>query len=387
MMKPLFICISAFLLTFQTFSNSVWNQKASLPDVGRHRGTGIAIGDKGYIGLGHRNGTGLNIVYQDWWEYDPATNSWTQKADFPALNYGALAFAIGNKGYVGGGVFLSDEFYEFDPITNQWTAISDAPTSPNDMPAFGLGNLGYIIDGATLYAYDPSNDNWSQKQDPPQFIGGWSSAFVIQSSAYVKTGSTLMEYKGASDQWIFKTNIPSGLYGTLSGGSAAFAVNGKGYIISGYIGPLSGVSKQIWEFDPATNDWTQQPDFIGTSRRFSVSFSIGNKGYIGTGTNGTNFNDFWEYNRVLSVPNTKTLPFKIVSYPNPSVNSINFKITGQDTPTNYRLKIYTIDGQLILDQIVNGTVFSHARTFETSGLYFYEIISDEHTLKGNFIFN
>jgi N-acetylneuraminic acid mutarotase len=42
--------------------------------------------------------------------------------------------------------------------------------------------------------------------------------------------------------------------------------------------------------------WTQKADFGGAARTAAVGFSIGNKGYIGTGGAGnTRFNDFWEY--------------------------------------------------------------------------------------------
>ncbi len=65
-----------------------WFQKASFGGVGRHRSVGIAIGNKGYIGTGHVNGTGVDISYKDWWQYDPASDSWTQKADFPVSGLG-----------------------------------------------------------------------------------------------------------------------------------------------------------------------------------------------------------------------------------------------------------------------------------------------------------
>ena len=41
--------------------------------------------------------------------------------------------------------------------------------------------------------------------------------------------------------------------------------------------------KDFWEYDPATNTWTQKADFGGTTRSVAVGFSIGSKGYIGTG--------------------------------------------------------------------------------------------------------
>ena len=43
----------------------------------------------------------------------------------------------------------------------------------------------------------------------------------------------------------------------------------------------------FWEYDPATNTWTQKADFGGTARQYATGLSIGSKGYIGTG-NGSN---------------------------------------------------------------------------------------------------
>ena len=43
------------------------------------------------------------------------------------------------------------------------------------------------------------------------------------------------------------------------------------------------------------NTWTQKADFGGTARNAAVGFSIGSKGYIGTGYDGSYCKDFWEY--------------------------------------------------------------------------------------------
>ena len=42
--------------------------------------------------------------------------------------------------------------------------------------------------------------------------------------------------------------------------------------------------KDFWEWDQATDVWTRKADFGGIARRDAVGFSIGNKGYIGTGS-------------------------------------------------------------------------------------------------------
>ncbi|MFY7945226.1 MAG: kelch repeat-containing protein, partial [Crocinitomicaceae bacterium] len=39
---------------------------------------------------------------------------------------------------MGGGTFLTNQFYEFDPITNTWTAIPNCPSAPNDQTAFSV---------------------------------------------------------------------------------------------------------------------------------------------------------------------------------------------------------------------------------------------------------
>jgi len=98
--------IVLIIIVFESLNTQAnpWIQKADFGGVGRHRATGISIANKGYMGLGHVNGTGIDIDYKDWWQYDPASDSWTQKANFPVLNHGAVAFSTSTRGYVGGGL-------------------------------------------------------------------------------------------------------------------------------------------------------------------------------------------------------------------------------------------------------------------------------------------
>lgn len=64
-------------------------------------------------------GTGRTTVREkDWWEYDPATDTWTQKTDFGVERRYAVAAASGGKIYVGSGRndagFIKD-WWEYDP--------------------------------------------------------------------------------------------------------------------------------------------------------------------------------------------------------------------------------------------------------------------------------
>ena len=50
----------------------------------------------------------------------------------------------------------------------------------------------------------------------------------------------------------------------------------------------------------APDTWTQKADFGGTGRRYAVGFSIGSKGYIGTGVASSLTKDFWEYDQAAN---------------------------------------------------------------------------------------
>ena len=69
---------------------------------------------------------GFKPLLNDFWQYDPGTDAWTQKASFPGVPREApVSFAIGNYGYAGlgavgdnhGGFYLQSDFYKYDPTT------------------------------------------------------------------------------------------------------------------------------------------------------------------------------------------------------------------------------------------------------------------------------
>ena len=74
----------ALLVVFIAFSTSAagWIQQTDFGGTARHRTTMLALGNKIYAGLGHYNGAGINVLFEDWWEFDPATSSWSQKANY-----------------------------------------------------------------------------------------------------------------------------------------------------------------------------------------------------------------------------------------------------------------------------------------------------------------
>lgn len=99
-------------------------------------------------------------------------------------------------------------------------------------------------------------------------------------------------YSQTPNTWAQKSEFP----GSPRSGAVGFSIGSKGYIGTGDF----PYRKDFWEYDPVTDAWTQKSDFGGDPRTGATAFSIGNKGYIGTGYKGydagtTYYKDFWEY--------------------------------------------------------------------------------------------
>ena len=82
----------------------------------------------------------------------------------------------------------------------------------------------------------------------------------------------------AQNAWTQKADFG----GTALAQATAFSIGNKGYIGTGYNVDDRSYKKDFWEYDPATNQWTQKADFGGTARYLATGFGIGSKGYIGT---------------------------------------------------------------------------------------------------------
>jgi hypothetical protein len=132
----------------------------------------------------------------------------------------------------------------------------------------------------------------------------------------------------------------------------------------------------MWEYDPALNSWVQIQDFSGTARRYLTAFVIGSRAYAGTGTNGTNFRDFWMFDQELSVLERNLEAVEILVYPNPSEQFISIQLN--DLPeyisvSDIALDIVSINGTLCR----LGNLDSGQTTFDisglTSGYYVYQL--------------
>ncbi|CAN5681288.1 hypothetical protein BH11BAC3_BH11BAC3_34750 [soil metagenome] len=301
------------VLTANTGTDS-WTKKSDFAGVGRSDAITFTIGNKGYLGLGRSFSFPLPY-YTDFWAYDPATDSWTQQADFPGGDrVNPIGFSVGGKGYIGTGRIYSTntylkDFWEFDPTTNTWMQKGDfGGGNRYASAAFSVGNRGYICGGVDLayvffndlWEYDPQTDQWTQKASVGTTGRASSVAFNIADKGYVGMGSVVnggntstalkdfWEYTPATDSWTQKADFRGTNYYSAN---AIFSIGDKGYVSDLDLG-----KKNLWQYDPAFDAWSLKKSFPGTSRSSSVGFSIGGTGYLCTGMNYiNNLKDFWEY--------------------------------------------------------------------------------------------
>jgi N-acetylneuraminic acid mutarotase len=150
---------------FNPLTNS-WQSKANFPGPARTEATGFTIGDKAFLTTGY--GYTSSTYYNDLWAFNTLTNTWSQQTSLPGSSrMAACAFAIDGFGYLVGGsksdLFLKD-VWKFDPSTNSWTKLDDFPGAPrSDAVAFVVGNkayfgIGYNATGQLddFWEFDPS---------------------------------------------------------------------------------------------------------------------------------------------------------------------------------------------------------------------------------------
>lgn len=110
---------------------------------------------------------------------------------------------------------------------------------------------------------------------------------TLAISSCTKTTDSSTDTEG---NWILRSSFE----GVGRSEAVSFSIGSKGFIVTGYDG--SKRLKDLWQYDADYNFWQQKAEFPGTARHAATGFAIGNKGYIGTGSDGYNrLNDFWEY--------------------------------------------------------------------------------------------
>src|ERR1051325_5278943 len=98
----------------------------------------------------------------------------------------------------------------------------------------------------------------------------------------------------AQNSWNQKTNL-SGMTRTAA---TSFTIGSKGYVGLGRNG-TSTFPNDFWEYDPVTDSWTQIANYPGQGGYANSSGVIGTKAYVGLGGNSSGtYSDWWEYDQI-----------------------------------------------------------------------------------------
>ncbi len=260
---------------------NTWTQKAYFPGAARQSGVAFAIGANGYYATGTNSKMQKN--FQDCWQYNPSANSWTRMADLPDINvagtgarYDAVAFAIGNYGYIGtgfNGTYLND-FWQFDPIANKWAALSSSPIiKRSGAVAFVYVNEAYICTGINngaelkdFWRYNPSTDKWTQLRD----IANTSADNYDDDYTDLVRDHAVALVEPNSSVW-------------------------KAYLICGQNGSATA---KTWEYSFTDDLWERKESYERAARQGAVSWSFLNlkRGFVGTGkTAASSVSDYDEW--------------------------------------------------------------------------------------------
>jgi len=249
------------------------------------------------------------------YKFDATNYSWQQLAIPMSFTYGTLT-SSGNKMYLYTGT-TSNNFWEYDPAANSWVQKADYLMGTRVAPTmFTIGNKIYMGLGTTaspdqgyntpdysFYQYDINSDSWSQVADYPASISDgsriFSSSFVINNIAYVGGGASnhpadeFYSYTPGNNTW---TRLKD--FNNPTSGKFAFTSNGYGYLAGGdsYNFPNSTL-KSCYKYDAVNDTWTMLPDNIGLAQLggngIYPGFVFVNNGNVYLGSGGGQFSQFY----------------------------------------------------------------------------------------------
>jgi N-acetylneuraminic acid mutarotase len=345
-------------------TGNFWTKKNDFGGGKRERAVAFSIGNFGYIGTGVDT---AEVVLNDFWQYDPILDLWTQKADVPGSpRRDAVGFEAGGKGYVGTGIDNDEsfsgsklkDFWEYDPLTNVWVQKADFPGSGGNgvyfATGFSIDAKGYICCGKIgpnsytnqLWEYKPSINQWTQRANFPGGVRYQLSSFIVGYDAFVGLGANqdifkkdFWKYNAGTNQWSQISDLPA----SERGAACTFTIGSRGYLC---IGTDGGLLDDLWEYNPISDQWIVRANYGGSERKNAVSFAINGKGYVGTGKGFSGKKASLEEYTPLDMTGTSDIEFlSIEVFPNPVIDEISVK---NENFSIHDYSIFNSTGNIIL---------------------------------------
>ena len=360
-MRPFYLHILILLLPVSSFSQA-WDPTTSPPDFLTDHSFGFSIDGKGYLVTGLEEFVGYS---DDFFQYDPGTDTWTELDSFPGP---ARGYAIGEvwdrKAYLGFGTSadsLLKDLWVFDPDSMTWTELAICPCDARTHPAMmalngkifvglGGGAGGNLND---FWEYDIATNTWAQMPDFPGVRRHHPYQFAAGDYVYAGFGhgagifNDWYRFDPSTDTWEQMASLPA--EGRVAG--TQFSYDGKGYVLSGDgEDHLSMEEGEFWYYEPFDDSWHQLPSHPGKSRWAPASFIIDGVVYLFNGT--TYFqsegyvyqNESYKFNleELISSTDETDHPSDFLLYPNPAKSALFVEL---EQPAG-EVRIYTINNQL-----------------------------------------
>ena len=260
-------------------SSGTWDDSKKPMNTARGAHSMVTVNDKIYV-IG-----GVKFPTPDWYriasveEYDPETDTWSEKSPLSIARSYCGVCVFNNKIFLFGG--LDDDNNGLDiveayyPETDQWEVKSPMPTARSGVSVHQVGQKIYVFGGgidaydqslSTVEIYDPFYDYWSTRAsempearkymstakigDEILFFGGLSA--TANTNFHIGYRDVL-SYNPLSDSWKVTSQLPRVLAGMNS-----ILFDGKILLIGG-LNPTISLDNSLESFYPYIDSYTPNP--------------------------------------------------------------------------------------------------------------------------------
>lgn len=276
----------------------IWTKKHKLPTV-RSEVYAAAANGKLYV-IGGQNAERNDLYVND--EYDPATDTWRERAGMPhGMNHSAMT-SLDGKIYMAGGFAFPihtgahDLFLSYDPASDQWKNLAPLSSPRASVALIAAGGKIHAIGGrgldkvtvGTHEVYDPANNKWTSAAPLP-VARDHAGIVAVDGKIHVVGGRTREPadntplhdiYDPATDTWTGAPPLPEPR-------SAGAIVYYRGLII--YAGGECKDGKPFalnQAFDAKSGKWTELAPLAGARHGFGGAV-IGDAAYFAGGWTGS----------------------------------------------------------------------------------------------------
>ncbi|HKT33255.1 MAG TPA: kelch repeat-containing protein [Nitrospira sp.] len=204
--------------------------------------------------------------------YDPTTDRWTVKAPMPVGLHHVGIGAVGGRLYVIGGYKQSAlsvwgpvaTVYAYDPAADAWTERAAMPTARGALSVtvhegklYAIGGYEGRANSAAVEVYDPVRNTWTTRAPLPTPRDHLASVTVSGKlyaiggrlkGDYHRNLSVTEVYDPAADKWSRATDLP-----TARSGITATEVGGRVYVFGGE--SPDGTFRENEAYDPSKDVW------------------------------------------------------------------------------------------------------------------------------------